>query len=104
MATYVEGVRGLRFDHPIPVDFLTADAFEDRASLSDAVGRQGPRRPGGLQAELRALGLASGDLDLEAILDQLSEEGTIGLYVPKDKRIYMRGTELTPRGAGHAGP
>lgn len=97
LVTYVETARGLKFKHPVHVDFLTDAQFEVEASLTDALDdadRADLKRTTG---ELRALGLASGDLDLEAILNQLSSEGTIGLYVPKDRRVYMRGTDLTVR-------
>jgi hypothetical protein len=45
---------------------------------------------------MRALGLIHGDADLAAMDNQLAQQSVIGLYVPADKRVYVRGAALTP--------
>jgi hypothetical protein len=96
LAAFVEHTRGLTFDHPVYVDFLTpkeythsttADAAEvandDRAGLDRYAG------------ELRALGVASGKLDLFAAYNAVSDGGTLAFYDPTDQRVKVRGTHLT---------
>jgi hypothetical protein len=93
---FVERTRGLNFTHPVAVEFMTVAKFKakmgggkpptakEKIDLERSVG------------ELRALGLIHGDADLAAMDKQLGQESVIGLYVPHDKRVYVRGAELTP--------
>ena len=96
LVSFVEQSRGLRYDHPVQVDFLspadytkasttsTADlGASDRAQLAREVG------------QLRALGVASGPLDLAAALNQETDSGTLAFYSPKDKRVRVRGTTMS---------
>jgi hypothetical protein len=96
LAAFVEHARGLRFDHPVEVDFLSPAAYtkastkgtaslqdEDRAQLDRSVG------------QLRALGVVSGKLDLAAALDQETDSGTLAFYSPDDQRVRVRGTEMS---------
>ncbi|MEO7571366.1 MAG: hypothetical protein ABIX10_02925, partial [Acidimicrobiales bacterium] len=46
-------------------------------------------------AELRALGVASGELDLFAAFNQVADGGTLAFYDPTDQRVRVRGTEMT---------
>jgi hypothetical protein len=95
LVEFVEAERGLTFEHPIYVDFLTAEEYtarttvdagelteEDRSSLEEAV------------ALLRALGLASGDLDLFESMNELSDSGTLAFYDGTLESAAVRGTEL----------
>jgi hypothetical protein len=97
IAQFVQTERGVLFEHPVYVDFLTDEEFtadvttsedeltdEDRASLEQA------------ESTLRALGLVSGDVDLFEQQNQLTGEGVAAYYDPDTKRIRVRGTELTP--------
>jgi hypothetical protein len=93
LAAFVEDERGLSFEHPVYVDFLTADEYtaettddeedEDRDELDRYAG------------ELRALGVASGPLDLFTAFNQVSDGGTLAFYDPTEQRIRVRGTEMT---------
>ena len=97
IARFVEKERGLAFDHPVDIEVLDPADYrraatgedeqltdEDRADMRDTV------------AMLRALGLVSGDVDLEAATDELADSGTLAFYDPETKRVSVRGTELTP--------
>jgi hypothetical protein len=98
LVAFVEQERRLPFQHPVHVDFLTADEYregatkdptelseEDREELRDAEG------------VFRAVGLLSGEVDLVESLNTVSDEGTLAFYNHDEKRVRVRGTELTPR-------
>ena len=96
LATFVEGERGLPFDHPVHVDFLTpadysAETTEDDGGVADDEREELDR----YAAELRALGVASGELDLFAAFNQVADGGTLAFYDPTDQRVRVRGTEMT---------
>jgi len=96
LAAFVEDERGLDFDHPVYVDFLTAAEYtaettsEDEEVLPDE--RSELDRYAG---ELRALGVASGEVDLVEALNQVSDGGTLAFYDPVSERVRVRGTEMT---------
>lgn len=96
LAAFVERARDLDFDHPVYVDFLTAAEYTelttDEEADADAAQREELDR---YAAELRALGVASGELDLFTALNQVSDGGTLAFYDPDDARIRVRGTEMT---------
>jgi hypothetical protein len=96
LAAFVEDERGLTFDHPVYVDFLTAAEYTE-ATTDDAPAPVGGDREGldRYAAELRALGVASGELDLFTVFNQVSDGGTLAFYDPADQRVRVRGTEVT---------
>jgi hypothetical protein len=93
---FVEQHRGLKFLHPVAVDFLPEDQFKLKVGAAPAPTAKQQVDLGHTVGELRAMGLIHGDVDLTAMGKQVSEQSVIGLYVPKDKRVYVRGTALTP--------
>jgi Protein of unknown function (DUF2510) len=96
IATFVEAQRGARFEQPIYVDFLSVAEFKKEVNISDDVtddDREGLEQAAGA---LRAVGLLSGKVNLEAMFNQAQEEGIIGFYRPSEERITIRGEELTP--------
>ena len=98
LAAFVEDERGLDFDHPVYVDFLTAGASTRRQTTDDD-GRRRGRRAGrattDYAGQLRALGVASGELDLYEAFNSVVDSGTLAFYDPTDERIRVRGTEMT---------
>ncbi|WP_436794231.1 hypothetical protein [Actinospongicola halichondriae] len=93
----VEQERDLEFEHPVHVDFLSEDEFRaqvtsDESELTDE-DRESIEQSTGL---LRAVGLVQGELDLFEASNDLTGEGVVGFYSFEDKRIRMRGEELTP--------
>ena len=96
LTTFIEDARGLDFKHPVHVDFLspaayTKEATEDERSLGEDDRAELDRYAG----VLRALGVASGDLDLFAVYNQVSDGGTLAFYDPVEQRVRVRGTVMT---------
>jgi hypothetical protein len=96
LVAFVERERGLRFEQPVYVDFLTPAEYSrrvrteagdvtsaDRTQMDDTV------------SILRALGLASGKVDLLAANNDLADSGTLAFYDPRVERVIVRGTEMT---------
>lgn len=96
LAAFVEEVRGRDFDRPVHVDFLTPAAYteettSDEDSLDDGDRTELDRFAG----ELRAIGVATGPLDLFAAYNQVSDGGTLAFYDPATERVRVRGTTMT---------
>lgn len=94
---FVEDERGLEFEHPVHIDFLTEKEFakevtSDEDELTDE-DREEIEQASGL---MRALGLLGSDVDLVQAMNDLGSGGILGLYDHEDKRIRLRGDELTP--------
>ena len=89
--------RGLRFEHPIHVDFLSVKEFQKQVS-SDEEDLSGEDRAEIEQEAgmLRAVGLLEGKVDLFESSNKLAKVGTLGYYSYEDKRIRIRGEKLTP--------
>jgi len=95
LVAFVEDQRDLQFDHPVPVDFLSAAEYSDAVRVdagdlteeeTESLDRQ--------VAFLRALGLASGDLDPVEAQNDLADAGTLAYYDVVTERVVVRGTEL----------
>ena len=97
LADFVEDERGLDFEQPVQVDFLSAREYSE-ATTTGAAGLADDEllELDRYAAELRAFGLATGELDLVEALNAVSDGGTLAFYDPDDERIRVRGTELTP--------
>ncbi len=97
IATFVEDERDLDFLTPVHVDFLAEDEFREQVTTSeDDLTDEDREALDDATAQLRALGLVEGDLDLFEEQNELTGEGALAFYDPVDKRITVRGTELTP--------
>lgn len=95
LAAFVEEERGLRFDHPVPVDFLTAEQYSQRTRVDESELTSGDRRmieEG--TAPLRALGLVPADFDPVESANDLSDTATVAFYDPLTERIAVRGTDM----------
>lgn len=96
-AKIAEKLRGLTFDAPVPVRFLSPAKFEKTVTSDDesltAADRRDLRRYTGL---LRALGLVTGKVDLFGATNEANGAGTLAYYSFEDKRITIRGQRLTP--------
>jgi hypothetical protein len=97
IARWVERARGLQFDHPVPVELLSAADYTKATTAppledddDDTV-----RELADQVALLRALGVVSGSVDLRAAIDQANDSGTLAYYDPTDETIRIRGTEIT---------
>lgn len=93
---FVEKARGLKFDHPITVEFLDDAAFQERVVRDDAdltkEDRALNRRYSG---DLYALGLAGPDFDYQDAANQLDAAGVVGYYDQDTGRMVVRGKDLT---------
>jgi hypothetical protein len=96
LAAFVEEARELDFDHPVHVDFLTPAEYSEAATTGDEGVDEDDRTDlDRFAGELRAMGVASGDLDLFAVYDQVVDAGTLAFYDPVDQRVRVRGTAMT---------
>ncbi len=104
LVSFVERTRGLRFEHPVSVYFLTpaqyrhaiVTASDDPVSGDDGdavSGTADDERALGVQ---RALGLVEGAPDLEAAAADLGATGTLAYYDYRKKVVNVRGTDVTP--------
>jgi hypothetical protein len=96
IAEFVEHERGLSFTHPVATEFLADAKFRTMVTRDEKTSPADTREMENGVAELRALGLIHGNVDLLAKGDQLAGDDVVGLYVPHDRTIYVRGSELTP--------
>lgn len=101
IADWVERERKLTFDHPVEVEFLSSAAYRKASAGADDEGS--PDRAGASNedakdqvAQLRALGFISGDFDFEKATKTLADSGTLAFYSPETKKVYVRGTTMTP--------
>lgn len=93
----VEELRGLKFKHPVFIDFLPVEEFkEDVRSEQGDLTEEDQEELEQTVGVLRALGLVSGELDLFEAMQDLSAGGTLAYYTTEHKRIRVRGTEMTP--------
>jgi hypothetical protein len=97
VARTVEKLRGLGFEHPVEVEFLTEDEFARRVALDagklSASEADEIRRS---QSQLAAVGLVPPGLDLVEAVSSLQQSGALAFYDPKTKKVTVRGKELTP--------
>jgi Zn-dependent peptidase ImmA (M78 family) len=88
--------RGLKFEHPVFVDFLSADEYAKRArSDPNELTSEDKKSLQNEQGELRALGLMTGDVDLFKAENELADSGTLAFYDPDTERVSVRGTDMT---------
>jgi len=97
LVSFVENERGLRFDHPVYIDFIEEKTFQasmrsDKAEMTDDERQEVEDAT----AMFRALGLINNDVDLLDATNDLQSEGTLAFYRFDNERITVRGTELTP--------
>lgn len=98
IARWVAEERGLSFDHPVEVEFLSEAAYSEASTGGEDV-ESSPEDDAALDdllAQFRALGLIEGDVDLGAATDTLADSGTLAYYDPAAEMVFVRGTELTP--------
>ncbi len=96
LVEFVQNERGLLYDHPVPIDFLTEQQYSDRVADRDKLTDEDVAQLEQVEGEMRAFGLVNGDVDLVASMGTLEDEGTLAYYDPETERITVRGTEMTP--------
>jgi hypothetical protein len=97
LVAFVEDERGLLFEHPVAVDFLTPAQYSERTRIDESeLSREDRRVIEDGTAPLRALGLVPAGFDALESANELSDTGTLAYYDPLRERITVRGTEMTP--------
>lgn len=95
LVRFVEKSRGLKFDHPIRVEFLDDTAFEKEVVTDDADLTNRDRALGRQHSgDLRALGLVGPDFDFIAAASALDAQGVVGFYEDDTKKMVVRGQDL----------
>ncbi len=96
LAAFVERERGLEFDHPVTVEFLTEDEYSDRARVDEGMladeDREAMEESGTV---LEALGLVPVDIDMFDTSNEMADTGTLAFYDPVTESVTVRGTEMT---------
>jgi hypothetical protein len=97
LVRFVEAERGLTFEHPVPVDFLTPEEFRDELTTEASdITPKDRREIRATEAIMRALGLLDADIDLLDEVNTFSTEGVAAFYDPARKRVFVPEGPLTP--------
>jgi hypothetical protein len=89
--------RGLDFEHPVAVRFLKPAAFRKALTKQDGkTTKRDQRQVRRTEAELRALGLLSGNVDLTHAAKSAAGASVLAYYSFRTKSITVRGRTLTP--------
>jgi len=97
LVQFVERERGAVYDHPVPVDFLTAEEYSERTRTDEGALTDEERAEiEQVQGALRALGILPADTDLLDASNDLADSGTLAYYDPQEERVVVRGTTVTP--------
>jgi hypothetical protein len=95
LVRFVEESRGLKFEHPIPVEFLDDAAFEKAVVTDDAdLTKEDRALDRQYSGDLRALGLVGPDFDFTAASNALDAQGVVGFYDHDTKKMVIRGQDL----------
>ncbi len=91
IAARVAQLRGLSFEHPVKVEYLSPADFEKEVTASpDELKDQKDEIEQGT-AVFRAAGLVGGNVDLGQAVNDAQAADVIALYDPKTKKILVRG-------------
>lgn len=92
---FVERERGLEFEHPVRIEFLTDWEYSRymRADEADFTDEELDELEQSV-ALLRSLGLVDGEFDLLEVTNNLADEGTLAVYSFEDRTIRVRGTVI----------
>ncbi len=92
-----EHERGLQFKHPVEVIFMAPKAFDKLVTTSSSsLSTKEKAQIADETASLRALGLIDGKVDLFKQENDLNSGGILAYYDPHDKKVRVKGSELTP--------
>lgn len=97
LVEFVESERGKSFDHPVYVRFLDEAAYRDRIVGEPEASDDG--EPGAASADtgvaaMRALGLLSGEIDVEEVAADMVSDGSAAFYDEYTDEIIVKGTEF----------
>jgi hypothetical protein len=93
IAARVAALRGLAFEHPVRVRYLTDAEFRRKVGVETMdLSPAARRRMRQLAGTLRALGLLDADANLVKSFDTANQSGVVAYYDPTSKVIVVRGT------------
>jgi hypothetical protein len=84
--------RGLEFDHPVAIRFLSEAEFKQRVGSDGGVDAAERRETAREAATFRSLGFIDGGVDLFEVTKQAGEAGILAFYDFNKKEIVVRGT------------
>jgi hypothetical protein len=92
-----EQERGLTFKHPVQIIYMAPKAFDKTVTTSSgSLSAKDKAQISAQEASLRAIGLIDGKVDLFKQENDLSSGGVLAYYDPKDQKVRVKGTALTP--------
>jgi hypothetical protein len=91
---FVEQERGLKFKHPVKADVLGDRAFLKQ--LHKGEKKPKPKEVEALLGSLSSLGLVASTTPIVRAFRTARDDGTLGFYDFKTKRLYVRGEAATP--------
>jgi hypothetical protein len=89
----VERLRGLTFQHPVPVEVLDDAAFERRYSRDQTLTKSDRKELARTNSVLLAAGLIDDPVDPEAVRAAYRQR-VLGFYDPKHEEIVVRGSDF----------
>ena len=97
LVDFVEDERGLAFEHPVTVEFLTEDEYAAQSQVDEGGLTDLDREMFDESASvLQALGLVPPGTDLLDTSNAMMESGTLAFYDPWTETVTVRGTEMSP--------
>jgi hypothetical protein len=99
IVTAVQRIRGLSFEHPVQVEFLDEAAFQRRTRVGTRVDATDRRHIEQITAQLRAMGLLTGNVDLLREVNTEQQSSVLAYYDPDTKKVVVRGSG--PLDVGH---
>jgi hypothetical protein len=95
LVTFVEQHRGGKFDHPVPITYLTKDEYEAEAQAESAsTTPQDQADLDTFEGQLRALGLLDPSIDVQNATEQMYGSGTLAFYDSETNEVKVLGTDL----------
>ncbi|MBX3286964.1 MAG: hypothetical protein KF703_16575, partial [Actinobacteria bacterium] len=97
IARWVARERQLDFEHPVEVRFLSPEEYTKASTGGDVeLSDEEQQQMDDALAQMRALGLIEGKVDLNEAQKTLSDSGSLAYYDPDTEKVYVRGSKLTP--------
>ncbi len=96
IAQFVQTERGLTWMHPVKVEFLPTARFDALMAKENAPDPKSTQDAQVMFDAMRAIGVASGNVDLAKSAQQFAQADVVGQYVFSDHTVYVRGDTLTP--------
>jgi len=94
IANEVERIRGLSFEHPVPVEYLGDAAFRKRVTDDSDQSERDVADEQRAEAQLRAVGLITAAVDLGDATDAATETGVLAYYDTETEKVTVRGKQL----------